>query len=45
MLLWDVNGSMPSSIKVTTGYHSHIFRTGRSEVVAWKSTITYDLNL
>ena len=45
MLLWDVNGSMPSSIKVTTGYHSHIFRTSRSKVAAWRSIIADDLNL
>jgi len=36
---------VPSSIKVTTGYHSYIFKIGRSEVVASRSTIVEDLNL
>ena len=45
VLLWDLKGFVPSSIKVTTGYHFHIFRTGRSRVVAWRSTIADDLNL
>ena len=36
---------MPSSIKVPIGYHSHIFRTGKSEVATQRSTIVEDLNL
>ena len=38
-------GSVPSSIKITTGYHSHIFRTSRAEVAESRSTIVDDLNL
>ena len=43
VLLWDLKGSVSSSVKVTTGYHSHIFKIGRSEVAAWRSTIVEDL--
>ena len=45
VLLWDLKGSVPSSIEVTTGYHSYIFRIDRSEVATWRLIIVDDLNL
>ena len=43
VLFWDLKGTMPSPIKVTTGNHSHTIRTDRFEVVATRSYIAKDL--
>ena len=45
VLLWDLKGIVPSSFKVTTGNHSHIIKSARSEVAATRSTTADDLNL
>jgi len=44
VLLWDLKGIVPSSFKITSRNHSHIIRTGRSQVVATRSYIADDLN-
>ena len=43
VLLWDLKGIVYSSIKVTSGNHSHIIRSGRFEVAATRSTTDGDL--
>ena len=45
VLLWDLKVIVSSSFKVTTRNHSHIIRSGRSEVAATRSYIVDDLNL
>ena len=45
VLLWDLKDIVLSSFKVTIGNHSHIIRSGRSEVAATRSYVVDDLNL
>ena len=44
VLFWDLKGTMHSPFKVTTEYHSHTIRTGKSKVAATRSTTADDLN-